>query len=260
MYIYKENSLKTRKKCSSTTLRALKLRFTQNKKIIWVNIEFFYSIMMALIHLHMSKNIIHINILRVPFLPNSAVETTMKVSLDGTHQSTMHYRHLTCPSSEREQASVVNNSGCWWGAAQELKFKPLNFKLFNHGIVDRIVHYSEKIQVCCISEGQTKKTPRLFIPDKWWKGGAQGPASKECLTVMIQVPIRWKSQRIKLFRITVNVKSRGGGLFPGLSCCSFLYSYIECPMRSNDELLLNFVLRKIQNFWKKMVSCATYSY
>lgn len=105
MYIEKENSLKTRKMCSSTTLRATKLRFTQNKKIILVNIEFFHSVTMALMHLNVSKNIIHLNILRVPVLPNSAVETAMKISFDGRHQSTMCYRPLTCLSSEREQAS-----------------------------------------------------------------------------------------------------------------------------------------------------------
>lgn len=105
MYIEKENSLKTRKKCSSTTLRPTKLRFTQNKKIILVNIEFLCSITMALIHLNMSKNIIHLNILRVPVLPNSAVETTTKICFDGSHQSTLCYRPLTCLSSERERAA-----------------------------------------------------------------------------------------------------------------------------------------------------------
>lgn len=43
IYVEKENSIKTRKKCSSTTLRATKLKFTQNRKIILVNIKFFHS-------------------------------------------------------------------------------------------------------------------------------------------------------------------------------------------------------------------------
>lgn len=50
---------------------------------------------MARIQLNVNKNIIYLNMIRVSVLPNSAVETTMKISFDRRHQCTMRYRPLT---------------------------------------------------------------------------------------------------------------------------------------------------------------------
>lgn len=64
-------------KAHQSRLRATNLRFTQ-KKIILANTEFLCSVTMARIQLKVNKNIIHLDMLRVSVLPNSAVETTMK--------------------------------------------------------------------------------------------------------------------------------------------------------------------------------------
>lgn len=163
------------KKCSSTALRITKLRFTWNKQKILVNIS------VILFHKYGTHTFLERQLWRTLLLEAQCATDLWHicpVQVTQLQERKVEWTFLTTDGEWHKKSSSCSVMGIWIEESATME-----------------LCYPENTQVCCFSEGHTKKT-RLFIPDEWYKDEGQGPASKKSLIVLIQAPIREKITKI----------------------------------------------------------------